>query len=81
MHVSKHVPKSKYFEIFRNYGILDPWRYILNDPEMEKKLDMNLKQSLKRSCEKKLLAGETVLLAVNKNFDVLKGIYLTVYVI
>lgn len=53
---------------------LDPWDYLLEDTESEVKFKMSLKESLTTSRNKKLLLGETILLATAKNFEVLKGI-------
>lgn len=54
--------------------LLDPWDYILTDPEAEDKWQFSLKESLKRSKDKKLLANYTFNIQVTNGADVLKGV-------
>lgn len=55
------------------YFWTDPWNYILQDKEAEKKWDFSLRKSLNRSNRNKLLEGYSFQLVVNNAADVLKG--------
>ncbi|XP_044265612.1 transcriptional regulator ATRX [Tribolium madens] len=52
---------------------VDPWDYILEDKEAEKKWKFSLRESLNRSSKKKLLENHSFQLIVNNAADVLKG--------
>lgn len=57
-----------------NFNLLDPWDYILEDKEAEKKWNFSLRESLNRSSKNKLLENYTFQLIVNNAADVLKGL-------
>ncbi|XP_071054205.1 mediator of DNA damage checkpoint protein 1-like isoform X2 [Onthophagus taurus] len=52
---------------------LDPWDFILRDPEAETKWNFSLKESLNRSRSKKIFENYFFLLLTNVALDVLKG--------
>ncbi|CAG9766477.1 unnamed protein product [Ceutorhynchus assimilis] len=52
---------------------LDPWDYILTDPEAEKKWSFSLKQSLTQSRDLQLLRSYNFFIQVTNAVDVLKG--------
>ncbi|XP_076258248.1 mutator 2 [Rhynchophorus ferrugineus] len=57
----------------KSHEFLDPWDYILQDPEAEAKWNFSLKESLMKSREKKLLKNHYFLIQVTTAVDVLKG--------
>ncbi|GLV44650.1 mutator 2 [Carabus blaptoides fortunei] len=73
--LGKPIVNTKWIsESVKKKMFLDPWNFLLEDSESESKFKFSLRESLQRARHKKLLAGYTILLAVNKNFDVLKEI-------
>ncbi|XP_066249372.1 fap1 adhesin-like [Euwallacea similis] len=57
----------------KNHEFLDPWDYILTDPEAEQKWDFSLRESLNRSQAKKLFNSYSFHIQVTAGVDVLKG--------
>ncbi|XP_066152429.1 uncharacterized protein [Euwallacea fornicatus] len=57
----------------KNHEFLDPWDYILTDPEAEQKWNFSLRESLNRSRVKKLFNSYSFHIQVTAGVDVLKG--------